>query len=306
MKHLCRMILAAFLILSTVDAAAAGFPDTEKYPKCPFCNMDREKYAFSRVLVAYDDGTEHGYCSLHCAAVSMAVNIDKAPLRIQVGDYDTRELIDAEAAVWVIGGDRPGVMTRRAKWAFGKQQAAEAFIRKHGGTAADFDAAMKAVYEDMYEDTRMIREKRKAVRAGKPHDAALPPKPSGEEKCPVCGMFVAKYPDWTAVVTFADGQRHYFDGAKDMFKYLFGLEKYNPGQQVQNIRHIHVTDYYDMKFIDAKNAFFVVGSDVYGPMGRELIPLAGRPDAETFMKDHRGLRILTFDDITPETIRGLD
>jgi nitrous oxide reductase accessory protein NosL len=165
---------------------------------------------------------------------------------------------------------------------------------------------MKAAYEDMYADTRMIREKRKKMHAKQEGDPGLPPKPSPEEKCPVCGMFVAKYPDWTGVITFAGGERQYFDGAKDLFKYLFGLEKYNPQKTPGDIRHIHVTDYYDMKFIDANAAFFVIGSDVYGPMGRELIPLASRPDAETFMKDHNGIKILQFDEITPETISGLD
>ena len=36
--------------------------------------------------------------------------------------------------------------------------------------------------------------------------------------CPVCGMFVAKYPEWIAAVVFKDGHAHYFDGAKDMFQ----------------------------------------------------------------------------------------
>jgi len=136
--------------------------------------------------------------------------------------------------------------------------------------------------------------------------AVLPPKPDAREKCPVCGMFVAKYPDWTGVITFADGDRRYFDGAKDLFRYLFDLKKYNPGKTEGDIQYIHVTDYYDMKFIDAKTAFFVIGSDVYGPMGRELIPLAGAADAETFRKDHNGIKPLQFMEITPETIHRLD
>ena len=232
--------------------------------------------------------------------------VDKAPVTIQVADYNTRELIDAESAAWVIGGDRPGVMTQRAKWAFKDRSHAEAFVKKHGGAVTLFDAAMKAVFEDMYADTRTIREKRKQQDAQARHEAELPPNPSPEEKCPVCGMFVAKYPDWVGVVTFADGRRQYFDGAKDLFKFLFDIQKYIPRDASAEIRHIHVTDYYDMKFIDARSAFYVIGSDVYGPMGREMIPLASRPDAETFLKDHNGMKILQFNDITPDTVRRLD
>ena len=308
MKRRCVMILPVLLLAAHVALASGAVApaDTEKYPKCPYCNMDRNQFAFSRILVTYDDASESGYCSLHCAAIAMAINLDKTPMKIQVGDYETRELIDAETAVWVIGGDKMGVMTHRAKWAFAERLRAEAFVGEHGGALADFDTAMKSAYEDMYADNRMIREKRKKIQAGRAETAELPPRPSAEEKCPVCGMFVAKYPDWTGVITFEDGQRVYFDGAKDLFKYLFGLDRYNPRKKPGDIRHIHVTDYYDMKFIDATAAFFVIGSDVYGPMGRELIPLVSRPDAETFLKDHNGIKVLPFKEITPETIRRLD
>lgn len=39
------------------------------------------------------------------------------------------------------------------------------------------------------------------------------------DKCPVCGMFVYKYPKWVAVIEFWDGSSHFYDGAKDMFKH---------------------------------------------------------------------------------------
>jgi hypothetical protein len=54
-----------------------------------------------------------------------------------------------------------GVMTKRAKWAFEKKDDAEKFISGNGGTLAAIDEAVKASYEDMYQDTKMIREKRK-------------------------------------------------------------------------------------------------------------------------------------------------
>jgi len=131
-------------------------------------------------------------------------------------------------------------------------------------------------------------------------------KPSKTDKCPVCGMFVYKYPDWTAGIVFKDGHTVFFDGAKDMFKYYFDMGKYASGKTRGQIREIRVTEYYDMRWLDARSAFFVTGSDVYGPMGRELIPLASGKDAETFRKDHHGRLILTFDRVTPAVIRNLD
>lgn len=53
-----------------------------------------------------------------------------------------------------------------------------------------------------------------------------PLKPAKKDKCPVCGMFVYKYPDWVAEIIFKDGTVLFFDGAKDLFKYLFNMKKY--------------------------------------------------------------------------------
>ena len=130
-----------------------------------------------------------------------------------------------------------------------------------------------------------------------------PLQPSKKDKCPVCGMFVSKYPDWVGEIIFKDDATAFFDGAKDLFKYYFNLKKYNPSKTHADIASIYVTDYYDMKLIEAQTAYFVIGSDVYGPMGRELIPFINNADAETFKKDHKGRLILKFDQVTPAIIR---
>jgi nitrous oxide reductase accessory protein NosL len=59
---------------------------------------------------------------------------------------------------------------------------------------------------------------------------SAPVKPGPKDKCPVCGMFVAKYPDWVAAFVFRDGSTVFFDGVKDMMKYYFNLAKYAPGR----------------------------------------------------------------------------
>ncbi len=119
-------------------------------------------------------------------------------------------------------------------------------------------------------------------------------------------MFVYKYPDFTARVVFRDGSARYFDGAKDMFKYLLAVEKYDPGRRRSEISLVSVTEYYRLAPIEAGKAWYVVGSDVYGPMGRELIPFEKKPEAEEFMKDHRGKAILRYEEVTTGVIRGID
>jgi copper chaperone NosL len=99
------------------------------------------------------------------------LHIDKTPKALRVGEYNDKALIDAEKAFWVMGGNKSGVMTRRAKWAFGKKEEAETFVKENGGWLANFDEVIKAAYEDMYSDTKMIRERRKTRRQEqKKHD----------------------------------------------------------------------------------------------------------------------------------------
>lgn len=157
----------SIILIAAALAWAATEADIAAHPHCVICGMDRLKFAHSRMLVTYDDDTEVGYCSIHCVAVDNAANLDRVPVRMQVGHYDSRQLIDAEKAAWVIGGDRPGVMTKVAKWAFARASEAKRFIQKNGGRMGDMEVAIKASYEDMYADTKMIREKRKMMRAKK-------------------------------------------------------------------------------------------------------------------------------------------
>lgn len=124
------------------------------------------------------------------------------------------------------------------------------------------------------------------------------------EKCPVCGMFVHKYPRWAAQIFYKDG--HFsFDGVKDMIKYLHNPQKYGAKEDFK-VKSILVTNYYTQYAVDGKKAFYVVGGDVLGPMGHELIPFKSKIDAKTFLKDHKGKEILTLDEITSSLICKLD
>jgi nitrous oxide reductase accessory protein NosL len=130
--------------------------------------------------------------------------------------------------------------------------------------------------------------------------------PTAKDKCPVCGMFVSKYPDWTTAILFKDGSRVFFDGAKDLFKYLLDSKKYGPSKKAEDIRAVMVKDYYGLSWIDARRAWYVLGSDVFGPMGRELIPLEQEADAKEFMKDHQGIQIIRFAEVNREVVKTLD
>ncbi len=154
-----RMLVFAAILLIQIWALAAHAEDAI----CPYCGMKRSQYPHSWVVITHSDGSVEMVCSVHCAAIDMALHTGKQVAQITVADYKTHDQIPAETAFWVIGGDRAGVMTARAKWAFKTKTDAQGFIKDHGGKLADFDDVMKAAFEDMYQDTLMIRKKRRLM-----------------------------------------------------------------------------------------------------------------------------------------------
>ena len=119
-----------------------------------------------------------------------------------------------------------------------------------------------------------------------------------KEKCPICGMFLYKYPRWVAMIEYKDGKKYYFDGLKDMFKYYFLHPKGTEG--------FFSRDYYTQETIPLKSAYLVLGSNIYGPMGHELIPFKDKKSAEQFLFDHKGKTIVRFKDVTKTTVHKLD
>jgi nitrous oxide reductase accessory protein NosL len=124
-------------------------------------------------------------------------------------------------------------------------------------------------------------------------------KVSHKQKCPVCGMFLYKYPRWVTMIEYSDGQKFYFDGLKDLFKYYFA-------HQDKPIKEMLTREYYTQKSIPLKEAYFVIGSDVYGPMGNELIAFKDESSAKNFLFDHRGKKIVRFNEVTKEMVYKLD
>ena len=123
-------------------------------------------------------------------------------------------------------------------------------------------------------------------------------------RCPVCGMFVAKYPAWITQIHHKDGNIQVFDGVKDMMAYSFTPDQFGT-YSTESVGEIWVKDYYMLSWIDGRRAFYVIGSDVYGPMGHEFIPFFSKEAAESFMKDHHGKQLLSFEEITDALVESL-
>lgn len=138
--------------------------ELQKYPKCPYCGMDRAMWHHSRHLVHYDDGLADGTCSIHCLAISLSLNIDRGPKAIYAADFGAdgkpKPLVNVDQASYLIGAKLKGTMTGKSKMAFASADAAKAVQAEKGGQLGDFDDALRAAHLSMADDTMMIRKRR--------------------------------------------------------------------------------------------------------------------------------------------------
>jgi nitrous oxide reductase accessory protein NosL len=125
-------------------------------------------------------------------------------------------------------------------------------------------------------------------------------------RCPVCGMSVEEYPNFLCQLRLKDGSTLSFDGPKDMFSFYHNPGKYRPSSKTADIVSVSVSDYYSLERVDGQQAYFVIGSNVMGPMGKELIAFQKEADAREFVVDHAGKSILMFKEVTAEILKELE
>lgn len=125
-------------------------------------------------------------------------------------------------------------------------------------------------------------------------------------RCPVCGMDVDLYPNFLCQIRMKNGSVWSFDGPKDMFRYYQNPGRYHPSAKQSDVASVTVSDYYSLAKIDAFKARFVAGSNVIGPMGKELIPFETETDAQDFMVDHSGTLLLKFEEVTSRLLKDLN
>ena len=139
--------------------------------------------------------------------------------------------------------------------------------------------------------------------SGQPLDAARSV-PAGV-RCPVCGMFPARFPDWAAQVIFANGDAHFFDSPLSLFLYLGNVARYSPGRSASDIVARYVTDGAGSGWTDAAAAHYVHGSAARGPMRAGDLPaFASAQEAERFATE-RGGQVLAFGGVDAALLASL-
>jgi copper chaperone NosL len=153
-QRACIVLFCASLLVILAGPAVPAGDDISEYRSCIHCGMDRKAYGFSRMLVQYEDGSSVGVCSLRCVVMELDANPKRTVKSILAADRTERILIDAEKAVWVMGGAKRGVMTDRPKWAFASRDSAASFIESYGGTIVTWSEALAAAREDLAWEVR--------------------------------------------------------------------------------------------------------------------------------------------------------
>jgi nitrous oxide reductase accessory protein NosL len=126
-----------------------------------------------------------------------------------------------------------------------------------------------------------------------------------DARCPVCGMYPARYPRWAAQTLFKDGAAHFFDSPLDLFAFLQKVDRHERRYTLDDVAVSYVSDFESGQWIEARHAFFVLGSSVVGPMRDADLPAFGsRKSAEALTRSHGG-KVLTAAEITPELTRSL-
>lgn len=161
------------LIKDLPKAADPTKDDTKTFPRCRYCGMVRAKFSATRHLIHYEDDAVDATCSLHCAAIGLALNMDKGPKAIWAGDAgadgEIKPLVPVDKAFYVVDPSKPGTMTRVSNAAYADEAKAKAAASaeasaKAGAEVVSFDAALRKAYLAMADDTIMLRKRRGEMR----------------------------------------------------------------------------------------------------------------------------------------------
>ena len=146
--------------------------------------------------------------------------------------------------------------------------------------------------------------------------------------CAKYGIDTSAHPEFRAYARLKDGSTLAFASPKAMFAYFFeseslganfsgasaGANSASKNLASANSREanstdenfggaeLYVTDYASGEILRAQDAFYVFGSVLQSARGDDLIPFARLRDAQDFMREKKGYKILQFREISARLI----
>lgn len=131
---------------------------------------------------------------------------------------------------------------------------------------------------------------------------AQPTEITASTSCSLDGMLLSDYPGPKAQIHYEQGDTDFFCDTVEMFSI------YLKPEQKKKVTGIFVQDMGKADWnnpqghwIDAKSAFYVVGSQLKGGMGPTLASFSTKSDADSF-KEKNGGKVYKFSEITPDMV----
>jgi copper chaperone NosL len=181
----------------------------------------------------------------------------------------------------------------KSKIAFADKSAAEKFASSYGGQVKDFQSTFAAAKMELPKSRMLIDKKRK--KTGKIKE------PTEKDTCTVCGMYPAKFPKHHNQIWAKNGSTLHFCSTQCMVNFNADPSKYM--KDPVKTKMAWLTLYSDGMYESVFGVYYVVGSKVDGPMGREAIPFKLKKKAEEFVSLNGG-KIVRFSQLTPALVMG--
>ncbi|MFB6155543.1 MAG: nitrous oxide reductase accessory protein NosL, partial [Haloferacaceae archaeon] len=162
---LARTYRAKFLP-ETGEAAATDRVEVPEGASCAVCGMSPAKFPEWNAQVSFEDGHRAHFCSPGCATAYYADpghfeegRTRRTLLGAWVHDYDTKEVVDARVAYWVLetNADRIDAPMKTNPLPFAAESAAVAYVDQYDDLAAadvvrlaDFDRELAGRYREQF------------------------------------------------------------------------------------------------------------------------------------------------------------
>ncbi len=114
--------------------------------------------------------------------------------------------------------------------------------------------------------------------------------------CPICEMKVEANTGVLGALVFANGKVVAFDNISELFRYLLSPDTF--GFTPKDLKKAFVLDHDSKKFIEAKDAVYVIGPEMAHMMGREMEAFSNKAAAEKFIGGNNDKKILAFSEVS--------
>jgi nitrous oxide reductase accessory protein NosL len=144
-----------------------------------------------------------------------------------------------------------------------------------------------------------------------PHDPAsgiplLAPKPVPQDaRCPVCGMYPARFEKWAAQVIYKDGASHFFDSPVNLHVFLADVSRYTTAYTQADIHASFVTDVVSGVWLEVSTAWYVLGSNALGPMRDGNLPAFATHKSALAFAQAQGGTVMIASDVTLDHLHTL-